>query len=157
MILESFSVFTGNAEAILKADGGVGYKIENEICQNTTASKGVYINALDSSISVEMEVTTSAENSSVTSLVGVKKSKNTNTGWESVPVTEPAPVVVPDEKEWWEEGWDFLCDIGEGFSNGIESVADWMGDNKETVDNAIIVIALLSAIPSGGMSLAYLK
>ena len=157
MILESFSVYLGNAEAVVKVDGSIGYKIEEEICKDTTASRAVYANFYDNSIGAEMEVTTSIENSSITSVIGMKKSININNGWDTVPEVESVPTIEYDEEEWWEPGWNVICDIGEGFSNGIESVADWMSDNKETVDNAIIIIALLSAIPSGGMSLAYLK
>jgi hypothetical protein len=156
-ILGAFSVHLGNSEAVVQADGTIGYKIEDEICKDTTASKGIYANPYDNSIGAEMEVTTSIENSSITSVVGVKKSINMNNGWEPIPVAEPVPVIEPVEEDWWESGWNAICDVGESISNGIEGIADWVSDNRETVDAVIIIIALLAAIPSGGLSLAYLK
>ena len=167
MILESFTFSVENSEVVFGLDGSIGYRIGKMINQNTEVSAGVYADYFDSSIKAEMEVSTSLENSSVTSTVGVKKSISTNIGWEPVPVVEPVPVIEPIEEEnLWDKGWNVICGIGEGISNGIESIGegissgiesigDWLDENKETVENVITVIYLFSFITSGGMSPVY--
>jgi len=155
-VLENFSVVFGKAEVVLGLDGTVGYRVEDEINQNMIVSRGVYYNNIDMSLAAELEVTTSVESSSVTSIVGVEKSKNANTGWESVPVVEPVPVVVLEEKEWWEEGWDFLCGIGETITDGVEDTIQWVGENKEVIEVVGYVgLVAIAAYFTGGASLAF--
>jgi len=156
MILENFSGVIGNAEVAFAPDGTVGYKIEGEINQSTTASYGAYVNPFDKSISAEIEVTTSVEKSSIASAIGVKKSINTNIGWEPVPVAEPVPVTVPDEKEWWEEGWNILCDVGETITDSVNNIVDWGFENKEVVGFVGYIGAVaIAAYLTGGVSLAF--
>jgi len=130
--------------------------LEKVANQSTTASYGAYVNPFDKSISAEIEVTTSVEKSSIASAIGVKKSINTNIGWEPVPVAEPVPVTVPDEKEWWEEGWNILCDVGETITDSVNNIVDWGFENKEVVGFVGYIGAVaIAAYLTGGVSLAF--
>lgn len=102
-----------------------------------------------------MEVTTSVEKSSISSTIGVKKSINTNIGWDPVPAAEPVPVTVHDEKEWWEEGWDIICDVGETIADGVKAVVDWGFENKEVIGFVgYLGAVVIAAYFTGGASLA---
>ncbi len=138
LMLQSITTTTANSSWTIGKDGSYAYSV-SDTANETTISYGPTQNARINEFGFECAIETQLEKGTVTSTLGIKKSVNPNSAWETVPVEIPVIATNP-----W-NGTEYPTNWSESYS--LEETLDDVGEfcNEHPVITTIVIAGTVAA------------